>query len=339
MRYLDTVTHFFPKRFFETMLALPGFSGDIGKRMRGVRSLWDLDVRMKVVERFADYRQILSLGLPPIDMLGTSGETPALARMANDGLAELVARHPDRFAGYLAGLPMNAPDAAAREAERALGQGGACGIQVHTNINGATLADEKYLPIFEVAARHDRPVLIHPARRPDMPDFPADKMSRYEIWAIFGWPYETTAVMTQMIFSGFMDRARGAKILIHHMGAMVPFFESRIRHGWAELGTRTTSTDPSMVPVKLTKPVLDYFREFYGDTALAGSRSGIQCGLDFFGADRVLFASDCPFDAEGGPLYIAETIEALGAIDLAPADRDKICFANAEKMFGIAPLK
>jgi uncharacterized protein len=218
-----------------------------------------------------------------------------------------------------------------------LKEGGACGLQLHTNVNGATLADPKYLPIFEVAAGHDRPILIHPARRPEMPDFPGETMSRYEIWAIFGWPYETTAVMTQMIFSGFLDRTMGAKILIHHMGAMVPFFESRIRHGWAEVGTRTTSTDPLMVPVKLKKPVLDYFRDFYGDTALAGSRAGIRCGLDFFGADRVLFASDCPFDAEGGALYIAETIEALNSLDPSPADCEKICFSNAEKMFGIAP--
>jgi uncharacterized protein len=337
MRYLDTVTHFFPKRFFDTMLALPGFASDIGKRMRGVPSVWDLDVRFKVVDRFADYRQILSLGLPPIDILAGPSETPELARIANDGLAELVARHPDRFAGYLAALPMNAPDAAAQEAERALGQGGACGLQLHTNVNGATVADPKYLPIFAVAAQHDRPILLHPARRPEMPDFANETNSRYEIWAIFGWPYETTAVMTQMIFSGFIDRVPEAKILIHHMGALVPFFESRIRHGWAEIGTRTTSTDPLMVAQKLNKPVLEYFRDFYGDTALAGSRSGIQCGLDFFGADHVLFASDCPFDAQGGVLYITETIAALASIDLAPADRDKICFANAERMFGIKP--
>ena len=65
MRTIDAVTHFFPKRLFDRMMAAPGFVGDIGKRMRGVPSVWDIDVRMKVVERFADYRQILSLGLPP----------------------------------------------------------------------------------------------------------------------------------------------------------------------------------------------------------------------------------------------------------------------------------
>ncbi|HXQ53730.1 MAG TPA: amidohydrolase family protein [Stellaceae bacterium] len=332
MRYIDAVTHFFPQRFFEKMLASPGFSGDVGKRMRHVRSVWDIDVRMKVVERFADYRQILSLGLPGLDMLAGPAESPEFARIANDGLAELTARHKDRFAGWLAALPINAPDAAAREAERAV-RAGACGLQLHTNVNGVSIADPRFMQVFEVARQLDKPILLHPARRPDMPDMPGETMSRYEIWAIFGWPYETTVVMTHMVFSGFLDKLPGIKLLVHHMGAMVPFFESRIRHGWAELGTRTTSGDPNVVPVKLTRPVLDYFRLFYGDTALAGSRAGIACGLEFFGADKVLFASDCPFDAEGGALYIAETIEAIRSLDLAPAVSDKICFGNAERLF------
>ena len=84
-----------------------------------------------------------------------------------------------------------------------------------------------------------------------------------------------------------------------------------------------------------TKPVLDYFRDFYADTALAGSKAGIACGLDFFGADKVLFASDCPFDAEGGVLYIRETIEALDALPLSHDTRQKICHANAERLFGL----
>jgi predicted TIM-barrel fold metal-dependent hydrolase len=334
MRYLDAVTHFFPSRFFDMMLEAPGFSGDVGKRMRHVRSVWDIDVRRKVVERFPDYRQILSLGLPPLDIIAGPAAAPELARVANDGLAELCHRHHDRFAGYLAAVPINAPEAAAVEAERAF-RNGANGLQLHTNVNGVSIADRRFWPVFEVARKYDKMILLHPARRPDMPDLPSETMSRYEIWTIFGWPYETSVIMAHMVFSGFMDKHPGLKLLIHHMGAMVPFFESRIRHGWAEIGTRTTSTDPAVVAQKLTRPVLDYFRDFYADTALAGSKAGIQCGLDFYGAQKVLFASDCPFDREGGALYIAETIEAVTALDLAPAAREQICHANAETLFGI----
>jgi uncharacterized protein len=231
-------------------------------------------------------------------------------------------------------VPINAPEAAVREAEPAF-KAGANGLQLHTTVNGVSIADERYWPVFEVARKFDKPVLLHPARRPDMPDLPGEKMSRYEIWAIFGWPYETTVVMTQMIFNGFLDKHKGVKILVHHLGAMVPFFESRIRHGYAEVGTRTTSADPSVVPRALNRPILDYYRDFYADTALAGSRAGIACGLEFYGADKVLFASDCPFDAEGGVLYITETIEAMQGLALPPVDADKICHGNAARLFGI----
>ena len=334
MQYLDAVTHFFPKPFFDKLLASPGSVSDIGKRMRGVPSVYDLDVRLKVCDRFPAYRQILSLGMPPLEVLAGPAEALDFARVANDGFAELVARHPDRFAGYLAGVALNAPEAAAREAERAF-RSGANGLQLHTNVNGISIADPRFHPVFEVAQKFDKPVLLHPARRPETPDLAGEKMSRYEIWAIFGWPYETTAVMTHMVFSGFLDKFPKLKLLVHHMGAMVPFFEGRIRHGWATLGTRTASADPDVVPRPLARPLMDYFRSFYADTALAGSRAGIACGLEFFAVDHVLFASDCPFDAEGGALYIQETIAALESLDLAPADRDRICHGNAEQLFGI----
>src|SRR5262249_31746255 len=184
------VTHFFPKRFFDKLLASPGGIQDIGKRMRGVPSVYDLDVRFKVVDQFPDYRQIIMLGMPALEILAGPEEALEFARIANDGLAELVAQYPQRFAGYLAALPLNASDAALREAERAFTQCGANGLQLHTNVNGASISEERFWPIFEIAAKHDKPVLLHPARRADMVDFPNEKMSRYEIWTIFGWPYE-----------------------------------------------------------------------------------------------------------------------------------------------------
>ena len=102
--------------------------------------------------------------------------TPEFARVANDGLAELVAKYPDRFAGYVGALPMNAPDAAVKEAERILLHGNANGLQLHTNVNGACLDEPRFLPIFEVAAKSGKPILLHPARKPDMPDFPTEKV-------------------------------------------------------------------------------------------------------------------------------------------------------------------
>jgi aminocarboxymuconate-semialdehyde decarboxylase len=85
----------------------------------------------------------------------------------------------------------------------------------------------------------------------------------------------------------------------------------------------------------LKKRPLDYFRMFYGDTAVFGSRAATECGLSFFGVDRVLFASDAPFDPERGPMYIRETLRVLDELDLSEADRRKISFENAEKLLGL----
>jgi predicted TIM-barrel fold metal-dependent hydrolase len=81
------------------------------KRVRAIPVILDLDERFRVMDQFGDYRQVLSLAAPPIEALGGPVATPELARMANDGLAEIVASHPDRFPGFIASLPMNNPEA------------------------------------------------------------------------------------------------------------------------------------------------------------------------------------------------------------------------------------
>jgi aminocarboxymuconate-semialdehyde decarboxylase len=90
---------------------------------------------------------------------------------------------------------------------------------------------------------------------------------------------------------------------------------------------------------KLKKRPYDYFKDFYGDTAVEGARAATVCGLDFFGAEHVLFASDCPFDKEKGPGYIRSTIAVIESLSLPTADRERICHGNAERMFGLAPSR
>jgi predicted TIM-barrel fold metal-dependent hydrolase len=82
----------------------------------------------------------------------------------------------------------------------------------------------------------------------------------------------------------------------------------------------------------MKKRPVDYFRMFYGDTSVNGAASAIQCGIDFYGTKRVLFGTDCPFDPEGGPLFIRETIKALDGMQLRPEDRRRIYFGNAVSM-------
>ncbi|MBZ7926379.1 amidohydrolase family protein [Ensifer adhaerens] len=335
MHYIDAFNHFFPKALWDRIQQLEGAGKDIGRRMQGVPCIHDLETRFRVMDQFRDYTQILSLGMPPLEAMGGPEQATELARIGNDGLAALVSAHPDRFAGFVAALPMNAPEAAAREAERAFTDLGANGLQIHTNVNGAPLDEERFFPIFETAARHGKPVLLHPSRTASMPDYATEDKSKYEIWWTFGWPYETSAAMARLVFSGFMDRLPDLKVLAHHMGAMVPYFEGRVGPGWDQLGKRTSDEDLSLVLQRLKKRPLDYFKDFYADTAVFGSRAATLCGLEFYGSDRILFASDSPFDPEKGPGYIRDTIKILEGLDLPAADMEKICFRNAENLFGL----
>jgi len=274
--------------------------------------------------------------MPPLETMGSAEQSIEFAKLANEGLAELVDKHPDRFSGYVAALPMGSPAAAVKEAERAITQLGANGFQIHTNVSGAPLDEPQFFPIFELIAKHDKPILLHPSRNASMPDYKTESKSKYEIWWAFGWPYETSAAMSRLVFSGLMDRLPGIKLLAHHLGALVPYLEGRVGPGWDQLGARTSDEDlRTTVLARLKKRPLDYFKDFYADTAVFGSRPATVCGLEFYSPDKVLFASDCPFDPEKGPGYIRETIKVLESIDMPPDVREKISFRNAEKLFGL----
>jgi aminocarboxymuconate-semialdehyde decarboxylase len=141
--------------------------------------------------------------------------------------------------------------------------------------------------------------------------------------------------MSRLVFSKTLDKFPNLKIIAHHLGAMVPYHEGRVGPGWDQIGKRTTDEDYFALLKSLKKRPLDYFKQdFYADSAVFGSRAATICGLEFYGADRVVFASDCPFDPEGGPGYIRETIKILDSLDLSKADRDKIYFGNLEKITG-----
>jgi len=291
MRYIDAFNHFFPKRLWDRMLASEGAARDIGKRMRGIPAIYDLDERFRVIDMFKDYRQVISLGMPPLEAMGSAEQSIEFAKLANEGLAELVDKHPNRFAGYVAALPMGSPAAAVKEAERAITQLGANGFQIHTNVNGAPLDEPQFFPIFEMIAKHGKPILLHPSRGAGMPDYKTESKSKYEIWWTFGWPYETSAAMARLVFSGLMDGLPNIKLLAHHLGALVPYLEGRVGPGWDQLGARTSDEDlRTTVLAKLKKRPLDYFKDFYADTAVFGSRPATVCGLEFYSPDKVLFA-------------------------------------------------
>ena len=335
MRRIDIYNHIMPREIFDRLHDWSPGLMVLGLFAR-LPALIDLDEHLRVMDRFEGYEQVLSLSNPPIEHLGAPDATPDIAARINDALASIVRRHADRFPGFIASLPMNNPDAAVLEAERAVRDLGACGVQVFTNVLGQPLARPEYEPVFATMARLDLPVWLHPMRLPNHADYAAETTSEDEIWFIFGWPYETSACLTRLVFSGLFDRLPDLKLISHHMGGMIPYFSAKIELGFRQIFTGTVDANPLAAERGLKRPPIDYFRMLYGDTAVNGSLAALRCGHDFFTTERSLFATDAPFDPLGGGHLIAANIAAIEALDITAAEREMIFSGNAVKLLRLS---
>ena len=330
---IDIFNHILPKPYFDKMVSMSAQGAYMQKRVREIPMLYDLDARFEKIDQFGeDYVQIVSLNLPPVEALAGPEDSPELARLANDSMAEVVSECPDRIPGFVAALPLNNMDATLVEAERAIVELGAKGVQIGSNVNGRPLDDPEFFPLYAKMAELDMPIWLHPTRTADFPDYKAEQRSKYDMWWVFGWPYETSVAMGRLVMSGVFDRHPDIKIIAHHMGGMVPYFEGRVGPGLDQLGKRSNDPDDMGALGRLEKRPYDYFRMFYADTAVFGSIPATECGLAFFGSDRVLFASDAPFDPERGSGYIRETIRVIDNITASIEDKQKIYEGNARRL-------
>ncbi len=325
---IDVFNHFMPKAYLERLATLIPDHVAVTAFPR-LATLVDIAVRLRLLDEFGDIQQVLSLANPPLELIASPDVTPALARIANDALAQLCRSHPDRFPTFIAALPMNNLDATMAEIDRAITELGARGIQVFTNVAGRPLSAPEFRPLFRRMVDHDLPVWVHPMRGPDFPDYSSEQQSQDEIWFSFGWPYETTACMTRLIYSGLLDELPSLKIISHHMGGMIPYFAGKIKLGFRQIFFGTPDRNPIAEQRGLKRPPLDYYKMLYADTALGGEQAATRCGHAFFGTSHCLFATDAPFDAEQGRGLIRDTIRGVRGLELPTPQLDDILAGNA----------
>ena len=137
--------------------------------------------------------------------------------------------------------------------------------------------------------------------------------------------------MARLVFSGAFDRWPNLKVVAHHLGGIIPYVAGRVGHGWDQLGKRTSDEDYFALLKSLKKRPLDYFKMFYADTAEFGALGPTRCGIDFFGTDHVLFASDCPFEPTPG-IYVKETFDVMRQLELPEGEMEKIRYGNARRL-------
>jgi predicted TIM-barrel fold metal-dependent hydrolase len=309
----------------------------------------DIENRKRLIEKYGTVQVLMPSG-SPVEAIAAPKKAAELARICNDSVAEVISQNPDYFLSAAALIPMNNIEAALDEIDRCiktlkfrgiylftpqimLGEDGPKGPQDKATIDPSAgalptltraLDHPDFLPIFAKMAKYNLPIWIHPRTTPAFADYSSENVSKYRIFHIFGWPYHTTAAMTRLVFSGIFDKFPDIKIITHHAGAAVPFFDKRIEVLYASHG------EDVMKLVK--KPPLEYFKMFYADTAVNGSTPALECAFKFFGREKMLFGTDTPHDYEKGEVSIKWTIASIEGMNISQADKKAIYEDNPRKL-------
>jgi aminocarboxymuconate-semialdehyde decarboxylase len=216
-----------------------------------------------------------------------------------------------------------------QEAERAIKELEFRGVYTHTPVNDKPLDLPEFTPLYEQMSHFNLPIFLHPMKTYDYADYRTEARSKYKIFSTFGWPYETTAAMAHLVFSGTLEKYPNLKFVTHHGGGMVPYFAERLREFAHMPELKGTKEDK----VHLLRDAVDYFKMFYADTAIHGNAPALMCAYNFFGADKLLFGADMPLgDTERGHRNYRQTINAISLMDITETERRKIYEDNARTL-------
>ena len=313
---IDGFAHVMPKRFAEGLMKV--HPTDELRKLASHTYFGDMNNRVRVLDKFRIGKQVLTLARPSIWIDIPPAAIPKMTQLGNDSVAEAAKQFPERFIA-VGTLPIPTEEYLP-EFDRCTNDLGMAGIQILSNIDGKPLHSPEFRPFFEKANETRTPIWLHPQLvRGWSTEFVVDK--------IFGWLYETSAALAQLVFSGIMERYPDLRIIPHHMGAMVPHFSGRIK-GFYE----ARHLYPGTNLVTLKKDPLDYFRRFYGDTMLCGAVHAFECGYKFFGPEHIIMATDYPFGPQEGELWVGETLDQINAINLTQSERDLILGGNLQRL-------
>jgi predicted TIM-barrel fold metal-dependent hydrolase len=337
MKKIDFEAHFFSRGHLKALADNPEYPSiadfdDVAKRRlwhtRDVpqpygdpllNSLSDMaGKRIAVMDECGIDVQILSVSAPSIDQFDP-GVGVHLAVESNNELAGVIKRHDGRFLGY-AVLAPKAPEAAADELERAVTELGFVGWNTHSNIGGAYLDEERFLPIFSKAEQLDIPIYLHPT----IPAFSQARTYGFPLAGpALGFGMEVCLTMLRLIYSGLFDRHPRLKIILGHLGEGLPFIMERI--DWAYVRPFA----PELRPKNEKRPS-DYLRKNVWVTTSGNYyKPAFMCTAEAFGLDRILLGTDYPYEES------RECIEFIEGLPLSDSEREKIYYRNAGQL-GIA---
>ena len=321
---IDVFCHIVPKKYKAALDKTIG----VVQMVDVLPTMYDMEQRFRIMDKTEGLLQVLTVSLPPLETIPDKKKALALARLANDEMAELVLKYPDRFAAAIACLPMNDIDAALIEVDRTIKDLKFRGVQVFTPVNDKPLDSPEFFPLYQKMTEYNLPILIHPHRDTDYADYRTEKESQYSLNTLFGWIYETSTAMIRLTYSGVMEKYPGLKIITHHAGAMIPFLQQRVID-FADFGEMRMKTN---LKQNLRKPVVDYLKMFYVDTAIYGNTPGLMCSYSLYGAAHMLFATDFPYDTQYGLRHNRATVAAVQNMDIPETEKKMIFEGNARSL-------
>ncbi|MDC7955268.1 amidohydrolase family protein [Fusobacterium simiae] len=268
--------------------------------------LTDINVRREYQKQFPEVRQLISMiNINPEDYFDAE-KSFELTYNANEELVKVVKENSDLFCGAVAMLPMNNIKGALKIInEQVVNNKELYGVQLFTKALNKSIASEEYLPIFEAISKNNLAIWLHPV-------FDLNKKDNN---IVFSWEYEESQAMLEIIRAGVFEKYPNIKIIIHHAGAMVPFFANRL-------------------PVTMPPKQAEQFKLFYVDTAILGNSFALENALDYYCEDRLLFGTDAPIGIlpAGATKEVIESIEKMRTTDNV---RDKIYRENVKRLLNI----
>ena len=326
MKIIDVHNHFYPPEYLEAIQTGPSnikvtydasnnpllhYPGDYNIIVRGHR---DINFRSEVLEKAGIDMQVLTFTTPGVH-IESPERAVKLARMVNDNFAKIKKEKSRRFSA-LATLPLNDPEAAVTELERAFSELGFRGVALHSNINGVALSDERFWPLYEKANELDAVFDIHPS-------FPVgvEAMTDYWLMPLLGFTFDTTLAAAKLVFSGVVEKFPKIRWILGHLGGTIPYLAERLDRGYAAFKEcrENISQKPS-----------EYLKTFYFDTVNFDVRA-LQLAIDFAGADHLVAGSDYPHQIGSLKLMVS----SIDKLNISEEDKDNIYGKNAAQLLKI----
>ncbi len=339
---IDFQSHIFPEDYIDELQSADGnvileppdpYSGmsyfyDRGLKCRINTATFqgrDPERRIEHMDKLGIDVQVLSVPGPGADRI-VGKAALAIARKANDAIAQLCRKYPKRFIG-LATLPTWSIPDSLEELERSISDLGLGGFGCYTNLNGKALDREELFPLYERIAQHGIPVYLHPTAPLATEATGLDIMPVL----IFGWAFDSTVAMARLVYGRVLERFPEINFVVADVGGVLSFFAQRAANIYSG------RTEEIRKRYGLKENPLDSFKRFYVDTADHPS-STLRCVVDFFGTDRLVLGTNYPYGPEEGCVLVKNSLKALEELDLKREEKEKILGLNAARVLKLERL-